>query len=376
MLIADPSPSLTQLWWHRKTWLTIVAGAVILALADAAQTLLIMYALGRQPIWIRMVLRDLTFWLTFVAWMPAVLWLADRFRLTWPLSWTRVAIHIVGGASFAVVQIASAAWLDPLRPRTDGAFIALLARWVMRHSAQDFLAYWAVVGAYHTIHFYQEARRREVAAARLETSLTAARLQALRAQLNPHFLFNTLNTISVLTRKGDQAAVTAMLTRLGTLLRVALDDTCPQEIPLARELEFLDGYLEIQKIRFSNRLHVRRAIAPEVLDALVPSMILQPLIENAVDHGVAACRGAGGIAIEASRERSTLRLRVIDTGPGFRSRRSTPHTGIGLANTAARLAQLYGDSQQIACGDSPDLGGMVTISIPFRTARMDRTVAI
>src|SRR6185503_1027377 len=130
----EPQLSLTRLWWRRKTWLTIVAGAIVLALADAAQTLVIQYSRGQHPMWIRMVLRDLTFWLTFVAWMPAVLWLTNRFWLTWPLSWPRIAVHILGGASFAVVQIASAAWLDPLRSRAAGGFVDLLSRWVMRHS--------------------------------------------------------------------------------------------------------------------------------------------------------------------------------------------------------------------------------------------------
>src|SRR5438128_3621687 len=127
----------------------------------------------------------------------------------------------------------------------------------MRYWALDFLAYWAVVAAFYTIHYYRRSQERELAAAKLQSSLTEAHLQALRAQLNPHFLFNTLHSISVLVRKGDEKSVLRMLNRLSQLLRNSLDEKCPQEIPLSKELEFLDGYLDIQRVRFADKLSVR-----------------------------------------------------------------------------------------------------------------------
>jgi LytS/YehU family sensor histidine kinase len=317
----------------------------------------------------------LTFWLTFVVWLPAVLFLANRFRLTWPLQWRRLLIHVAGSCTFAVVQIGSAAWLDPVRARTWEAFSALFAAYMTWNAAQDVLSYWAVAGSFYAIHYYRESKRSEVRSAQLERLLADARLGALRAQLNPHFLFNTLNTITVLSRKGEQAAVTAMLTRLSTLLRIALDDTLPREIPLARELAFLEGYLDIQKMRFADRLTVHRDIEPDSLSALVPCMMLQPLVENAVVHGVARRRGAGSIVIQAFRSNGTLRIRVTDDGPGFGSDREMNGAvredgrgrGIGLANTRARLAELYGADQGVECDDGAH-GGIVTISLPFHTS--------
>ena len=158
----------TELWRHRKTWFVIVAAAVLLAIADSGQTSLIRLALGQPAAWTRILLRDLAFWLTFVAWMPAVLFLAHTFRLAWPVPLRRVLIHIIGGSSFALVQIASATLLDPMRSRTPNAFRLQFLQWVTRYSALDFLAYWAVVAAFYTIHYYQESRHREIAAARLE----------------------------------------------------------------------------------------------------------------------------------------------------------------------------------------------------------------
>jgi signal transduction histidine kinase len=349
--------------------MVIVCGAIVLACADATLTLFMLARLGRPVRWAGMFGRDLTFWLTFVFWMPAVLFTAKRFQLAWPVDPRRVVVHIAGGSCFAVLHIATTTWLDPMRPRAVGAFRALFMDWLMRYWALDFLAYWAVVAAFYTIHYYRQSRERELAAARLQSSLTESRLQALRAQLNPHFLFNTLHSISVLVRKGDDKSVLLMLNRLGQVLRSSLDENCPQEIPLAKELEFLDGYLDIQRIRFADRLSVRRDVSPDVLDALVPAMILQPLVENAVVHGVAARSGSGHIRIEATHENGSLRLRVSDTGPGFQTRSGGRlQERIGLVNTRARLEQLYGNQQALEYGGTHDHGGVVTISFPYRTA--------
>ena len=246
-------------------------------------------------------------------------------------------------------------------------FVAEFIHYMRTNFTLDFLAYWAVVGIFYGSHYYIESKERAVAAAQLEGMLTAARLDALRSQLNPHFLFNALNTISVLAMKGEQTAVVDMLERVSELLRFSLDDTRPQEISLADELAFLNGYLDIQEIRFADRLTIRREIAADTLAAAVPSMILQPIVENAIKHGVSEQCGAGYIAIHASRDNGTLRLRVSDSGPGFQPASPVHRSkGIGLANTEARLRQLYGADQGIEYGRSTDGGATVTISIPFR----------
>ena len=158
----------------------------------------------------------------------------------------------------------------------------------------DVVTYWAIVGMYLALHY-----------SNLRTSLAEARLAALRAQLNPHFLFNTLNAVSTLALKGDQRAVTETLGRLSGLLRAALDGHT-EEIPLSREIDFLDDYIEIQRIRFADRLSVEKRIAPDTLDGLVPTMILQPIVENAIEHGVNAQRGAGRVDVSAARTNGAL----------------------------------------------------------------------
>ena len=228
--------------------------------------------------------------------------------------------------------------------------------------------YWGIVGGYYAIDYARELRRRELSATQLQASLTEARLRALRAQVNPHFLFNTLNAISVLAMKGDGQRVTQTLALLSDLLRLTIDGGLPQSVPLSHELELTDLYLEIQRVRFPDRLMVDRDIATDALDALVPSLLLQPIVENAVVHGIAQDVEAGRITLSARRDGGDLRLQVCDTGPGFPS--GSLREGIGLANTRERLAQLYGGDQQVTWWNG-EAGACVEITIPYLAARKD-----
>jgi sensor histidine kinase YesM len=230
------------------------------------------------------------------------------------------------------------------------------------------LTYSALIGTLYAFHFYRQAATRELAASQLHASLAQARLRVLQAQLEPHFLFNTLNAISMLALEGNHKAVVETIGRLRELLRVSLSHDRPQEVSLARELELVEGYLGIQRVRFADRLVVAYEIQPNVLDAIVPSMILQPLVENAVIHGISADTGACRVMISACRERGSLRLEVRDTGPGFASAGNHRGEGIGLVNTRERLQQLYGSAQQIDCFDASGGGACVAIWIPFRIA--------
>jgi LytS/YehU family sensor histidine kinase len=245
-------------------------------------------------------------------------------------------------------------------PSYSAVFLKLFAY----RFAVDVLVYWGTVGLVHAWRAAREAVEREQATARLEASLTEARLAALRDQLDPHFLFNTLNAVSVLALRGDREGVTRVVAALGDLLRRSLDGGRVQEVPLGEELAMLERYLEIQEIRFGDRLTIERDIDPAAAGAFVPAMITQPLVENAVQHAVAQTPGAARIAIRAWRENGSLLLEVADSGPGFGG--VQPTEGIGLGNTRARLVQLYGPAQTLAFGVGPDGGASVVVTLPWR----------
>jgi signal transduction histidine kinase len=230
-----------------------------------------------------------------------------------------------------------------------------------------FLAYLDVLLAGHAIHYARDARSKQVRASRLEARLAEAQLDVLRMQLHPHFLFNTLNTISALMHR-DLRAADRMLALLGDLLRDSFEKIKAQEVTLKQELGFLEKYLEIEKTRFRDRLIVETAVDPLVLDAEVPNLILQPLVENAIRHGIARRREPGRIRLEAFRDQDRLELRVKDNGPGLPGEGATgSRGGVGLANTQARLRQLYGTAHRFEL-ITPDDGGVeVALSIPLRT---------
>jgi sensor histidine kinase YesM len=255
----------------------------------------------------------------------------------------------------------------------------------------NIVTYWAALGAYYALEFHRRARDEEVRAARLEADLHEARLDALRMELNPHFLFNTLNTIAALVERGQQGPAVAMLARLGELLRTTLEKGSDPEVPLERELEFLEIYLEIVGTRFSDRLSVETAVAPEIRGAMVPTLILQPLVENAVRHGIARRPGRGRITIGAREVDGGLELTVVDSaetgchpersegssqaGPDARIedpsvapllRDDRRLAGIGLDNTRRRLAQLYGAAARLRLDPLPlGEGTVVTVSLPL-----------
>ena len=244
---------------------------------------------------------------------------------------------------------------------------AMPLRYLMELPMQA-LGFTAMVGALHAVRLHRQARERELRAARLESSLAQAQLRNLRLQLQPHFLFNALNTVSA-TMYRDPAAADEMLDALGELLRASLRTAQTDEVPLRVELEVLDRYLAVLGARFGERLQVSRSVEPETVDALVPSMILQPLVENAVRHGNAEKLGRGRIAIRAARRDGRLMLEVEDDGPGAAaSTAERAGRGVGLAATAERLQLLYGDQQCFAAGNAPGGGFRVTATMPYRAA--------
>ena len=224
--------------------------------------------------------------------------------------------------------------------------------------------YWMIVLVYLSFQYYARFRDRELRASQLETRLSEARLDALKMQLRPHFLFNTLNSISSLMYV-DVEAADAMITRLGDFLRLTIDSDHQQLIPLRQELEFVRRYLDIEKIRFEDRLRIAYEVDPRLLDALVPSLVLQPLVENAIHHAIAPREEGGRIAVRASESGGTLTLNVDDDGPGLHAQ-PPERVRVGLGTTRARLEQLYADRQELRFSDSAQGGLEVAALIPLQ----------
>ena len=197
--------------------------------------------------------------------------------------------------------------------------------------------------------------------------MAEARLGMLRMQLDPHFLFNSLNGVSGLVRRGDEAGAVDMLARLGELLRLSLEQRDAHQVSLAREIECLQLYLAIERARFGERLVVEWAIDPALGDVLVPAFILQPLAENAVRHGIAKTPGTGRLRISAQSIAGMVSLELADSGPGLGASRNG-RSGIGLANTRARLEQLYGDAAALRLENGPKCGAIVTVTLPLERA--------
>jgi LytS/YehU family sensor histidine kinase len=223
------------------------------------------------------------------------------------------------------------------------------------------LIYWAVVGLHHTIDYYSRYQDREVQAAQLQAQLAQAQLDVLKMQLHPHFLFNTLNSISVLMQTDVQAAKSTLVC-LSQLLRGALQASKSHEVALRQEVEFLQNYLEIEQTRFQDRLTTRVRVDPDALDAQVPYFILQPLVENAIRHG-----GAERVDVDVERREDSIHITVSDGGPGAQERSPAgAGNGIGLANTQARLEKLYGSRSLLEFRNSPEGGFTAAVTIPFR----------
>jgi two-component system LytT family sensor kinase len=230
----------------------------------------------------------------------------------------------------------------------------------------EMITYWAIVGLSHALLYYRESRGRAVRAAQLEVKLAEAQLKTLHQQLQPHFLFNTLHAISTLMHR-DVDAADRMLMRLSDLLRIALENLGRREVSLQAELEFLERYLQIEQTRFADRLVVRFDIQPDARDTRVPSMLLQPLVENAIKHGVARKAGVGRIDISARREGDKLRLEVRDNGVGLSEDALTAlQKGIGVSTTRARLHHLFGADYRFEFHRLQE-GLAVVVAVPWRT---------
>jgi signal transduction histidine kinase len=313
--------------------------------------------------------------LQMAAWIPttlvaiAVATLVPITRGTWQ---RRVPVHLM--VALAMSFVANVLVVLGFWAR-QGVFngVGALARggllWGTINLHIALVVYAAVVSITHGVLYYRRMRERELQLAKVEGQLARAQLQALNAQIRPHFLFNTLHTIGQLWRSGRSEEADTVLDHLGGLFHKVERSTSRLEVPLAEELELVEEYLAIESARFRDRLHTRVVAPRETLDCLVPPLILQPLVENAIRHGISAVSTATRVEVMATLTGNHLYLTVHDDGPGVTSRSPQPGTGTGLRNTRERLAQLYGPGDHLRVEDAPSGGTIVTVDIPLNGAR-------
>ena len=337
--------------------LAVLTGwAVIAAVFAIASSLTLMLAY-QPPQWERSIATAIAEWSPWAAFTPLVMWLARRNRLSRRRWWRSVLILAPAGLVIVFFKLTFTRALQSAGGTGD--YIAIT------NVATQFFIYCGIVSGTHVLENYREGRARELAAAQLETALSDARLQLLKMQLQPHFLFNTLNTISALMHR-DVEAADAMIARLSDLLRISLQTVGVQEVTLKEELDFLAKYLEIEQTRFRDRLKVVFDVAPDTFDALVPNLVLQPLVENAIKHGIGPRPAPGTITICSRRVGAILELVVQDNGVGLSAARlSDFNRGIGLSNTRSRLDHLYGSSHRFEFRQPAEGGLQVLMAIPL-----------
>jgi two-component system LytT family sensor kinase len=312
---------------------------------------------------------NVVYWLLWTSLAPLVLLLSSRVPLSGEGRLRAFATHLAAGLIFATVHIAllyvsAAAVRSVVSGVPFATAYANLPSPTRMHVEWEITMYWALVGLGHAMMFRAEARDRAMRAAQLEAQLAQAQLQALQRQLQPHFLFNTLQTISALVHR-DVLEADRMIERLGDLLRMTLGAGEVLEVPIAREIEHVRHYAAIEQANMGSRLTIAIDIAPDVMGAMVPSLLLQPLVENAVRHGLAPRAAGGRVTIRAWRDGTHVEIRVEDDGLGLAAR---PRAGVGLENTRLRLERSYLAAQRFDVSPRPGGGTAVTIRVPYRRA--------
>lgn len=353
-------------------WLLIFSAWSLLGLFICSQNFVAYSRMKRAVPWSELLAMSLGICFLWALATPLILWLIHRFKIERE-NWLRHGlIHLLASLvlSVSIKVFHEYLMFSFVYPSKSVQSFSISAAAQNFYTIFDYWIqiYWLILLVVHATEFYQRSQQNEWKASQLESRLAEAQLQALKTQLNPHFLFNTLNAVSALMHR-DVRAANRMMTQLSDLLRLSLETSGAQEVPLKLELDFLDRYIEIQRARFPDRLYVRLEVQPEVLDALVPNFILQPLVENAIRHGIARRSSPGSVIITARRVNGLVEMVVRDNGVGFPAgRHLLPREGVGLANTRARLRHLYGAAHRFELRNVPAGGAEVLIVIPFRPA--------
>lgn len=338
----------------------------IVALFFTTQVYVMYYAEQRPIRYGRQFLIQASACYTWALATPLVLWLARRFRIERQNWLRRTGLHFLFSillvsslliVHFLAFMVVVGRGSDITALRVFGFIYANLDRWL--------LIYWLLLLISHAFNYYNSYRKGELKASELRTQLVQSQLEALKMQVQPHFLFNTLHSISALLSRDTEVA-RKMITRLGDFLRLTLENSGSMEVTLQQEIEFLHGYLEIERIRFQDRLTTEIKVDPEVLDVRVPNLILQPIVENAMRHAIGHS-AAGHVEITAVRRNGAVRIEVKDNGPGIHAERileARRGKGLGLSNTQARLAGLYGETARFELKNNPSGGLVVVLEIP------------
>jgi len=352
----------------RSTAVQVFVVATFLGLIASGQHNIVMRADGGPTnVWHALGM-GMPYWYLWALFLPLVTAAARRFPLSAERWLAHAPLHLV----IALGVILAHSLLEMgiqhgvgIRHSSVGLFTRMSVGRAFWQLPMNLLAYAAILGVAIAAESTRRARREQMAAAGLGIELAEARLEALRAQLNPHFLFNAMNSIAMLVRRNDNATAVTMIAGLSDLMRSFLDDHPPQEVSLREELAFLDRYLTVERLRFQDRLQVRIEADPQALDGLVPNLVLQPLVENAIKHGISRRAAAGRLDIEARSGNGTLTLTVKDDGPGPNGAGAGTR-GIGLRNVRARLEHLYGSEQSLTLVEPPGGGALATVVLPYR----------
>jgi signal transduction histidine kinase len=352
---------------RRLSWPLLFGIATAFGISSSIQSYMLDTLIGEHVnnMVLHVAVVNLVYWYVPAALAPLIVRIATRYQFGRGRGWLPVVVHTTGALAYSVVHLAAMLSLRMLLlrqpPPPEGWWLAARLEYLNQLDWM-LMTYLFLVGLAHALEYRRESERRALDSAHLETRLVEAQLKSLERQLQPHFLFNTLNAISGLMRT-DVDAADRMMDRLGSLLRMALETSHSQQVALKDELELLQRYLDIEQVRFGSRLSVTMRIDPEVLDAQVPNFLLQPLVENAVRHGIAPHPRPGRVLVEASRHGNRLVLKIADNGEGVASHYLTLlNQGVGLSTTRARLGHLYGAEHSFAFAN--DNGFCVTIAIP------------
>lgn len=355
----------------RWLWIAAIwcAGAVI----DSSQTLLVMQGEGTHHSGLLIFGTEFITWLPWVIATPLVIRLARRHPMIRLRTVPAAAVHL---AAFTIISLIAAAWCALLQmlfnpwghPQRPGPFLHLWSKSLLYQGLTFIFVYALILAITYVVDSRENAARQRTETARLNQELSRAQLAALRRQVEPHFMFNALNSIAGLVRDRSNDAAVRMIVGLSEFLRRASEDSHRSQVTLAEEVEYLQRYLDIQKVRFADRLHVSVDIPAELLQSQVPNLLLQPLVENAIKHGIAKRIAGGEIRVAGARLNGSLHLSVYNDGPSLRADWQANHTGIGIDNLRTRLQILHGSEFELQLRDAATGGVEVSVTLPLRNA--------